>query len=45
MIASPTTAIAVSESIRDYLRIRLGASELEYLQPPFSMTEGYAAYI
>ncbi len=45
MSASPTTALAVSESIRDYLCSRLGVSDLTYQQPPTPITEGYAAYI
>jgi len=45
MIASPTTAIAVSESLRDYLRLRLGVRDLDYLQTPSSITEGYTTYI
>jgi aminoglycoside phosphotransferase (APT) family kinase protein len=45
MIASPTTAIAVSESLRDFLRFRLGVGDLDYLEAPVPITEGYATYI
>ena len=45
MIASPTTAVAVSESLRDYLRYRLGVADLHFLKAPASITEGYSTYI
>jgi aminoglycoside phosphotransferase (APT) family kinase protein len=45
MIASPITAIAVSESLRDYLRFRLGVADLDFREAPSPITEGYATYI
>ncbi len=45
MIASPTTAVAVSESLRDFLRFRLGVADLDYREAPSPLTEGYSTYI
>ncbi len=45
MIANPTTAVAVSESLRDYLRFRLGVADLDFREAPTPITEGYSTYI
>lgn len=45
MIANPTMAVAVSESLRDYLRFRLGVADLDFREAPTPITEGYSTYI
>src|SRR5262245_24877170 len=45
MIANPTSAMAVSEFLEDYLRFRLGVPHLHFLQSPSSATEGWETYI
>jgi aminoglycoside phosphotransferase (APT) family kinase protein len=45
MITSPKSAIAVSEFLEEYLRLRLGVSDLHFLKAPFSVTEGWETYI
>jgi aminoglycoside phosphotransferase (APT) family kinase protein len=45
MIASPTTIASVSEVLREYLQLRLGIGDLEYLTPPSPSNEGWETYI
>jgi aminoglycoside phosphotransferase (APT) family kinase protein len=45
MIASPTTTVAISEALREYLQFRLGVSELEYLAGPSPIPDGWETYI
>jgi len=45
MITSPKSAIAVSEFLEEYLRLRLGVSDLHFLKAPFSVTEGWETHI
>jgi aminoglycoside phosphotransferase (APT) family kinase protein len=45
MIASPTKAVAVSECLREYLQLRLGIGDLEYLKAPSPINEGWETFI
>jgi aminoglycoside phosphotransferase (APT) family kinase protein len=45
MIAIPTTTVAVSEVLREYLQFRLGVGELEYVAAPSPINEGWETYI
>jgi aminoglycoside phosphotransferase (APT) family kinase protein len=45
MIASPTTAVAVSESLRDYLRFNLSVDEVNYSELPTGITTGWETHI